>query len=86
MIVKYKVPKTEKKMYRNKKVLYCKILRSMPLTNKKICYLVKIINLNSSTGIFTSDDLKKLNFFESFLFKNNVIYNKRENKCEKWKS
>lgn len=91
MILKYKVPKAERKIYRNKKVLYCEILQTIKLNTiepkNKFCYLVKILNYKVNvTAIFTSDDLKKINFFESFLFKNNVIYNKRENKCEKWKS
>lgn len=73
MILKYKVPKAERKMYRNKKVLYCEILQTIKLNTVKskdrFCYLVKILNFNV-TAIFTSDDLKKLNFFERILFKN----------------
>ena len=69
MILKYKVPKAERKMYRNKKVLYCKISRSIPLVNKKICYLVRIINIDNVTAIFTSDTLKKLNFIEKIVLR-----------------
>ena len=77
MILKYKVPKAERKIYRNKKVLYCEILQTIKLntveSKDRFCYLVKILNFNVTaifTAIFTSDDLKKLNFFERILFKN----------------
>ena len=61
MILKYKVPKAERKMYRNKKVLYCQISRSIPLVNKKICYLVRIINIDNVTAIFTKIVLRRKN-------------------------
>lgn len=75
MILKYKVPKAERKIHGNKKVLYCEILQTIKLNTVKskdrFCYLVKILNYKVNvTAIFTSDDLKKLNFFERILFKN----------------
>lgn len=64
MILKYEVPKTERKIYNNKRIIYCKIKQTLKLVEGMNAYNTEMINLNNRTNIFLNVNLKKLNLID----------------------
>lgn len=62
MILKYIVPIKYSKIYDNKKVVYCKILRKSEVSDRKV-YLVDMLNVGRS-NVFADDELQKLNLWD----------------------
>ena len=75
MILKYRVPKYYLKSYDNKKVIYCKIVKTTETINKKV-YLAKMINLYNVSNIFVEDELKELNLLDKI----KLLFIKKESK------
>lgn len=73
MILKYIVPKKERKFYKNKKIVYCKILQEINMSNGMILYNTEMLNLGKRTNIFLNVYLKKLNLFDRIKL---IKYNK----------
>lgn len=69
MILKYRVPLQEKSRYGNKNILYCEVLDKINLvTNETKCvYKVKLLNNFSRIGIFSCDELKKINLIDRLI-------------------
>lgn len=63
MILKYKVPKPYGNVFEGKKVIYCKVQKSIVVDNKKV-YLVKMINFKNMSNVFAANELKKLNIID----------------------
>ena len=78
MIYKYLVPEHYKKMYNNKEVIYCKVIKKIDGIEPKI-YLVKMINLMGVYNIFNRKSLKKLSLLDII----KVIFLKRRDTNEK---
>lgn len=78
MILKYKVPEQYKKIFNNKKVIYCKIISEVENLKPKI-YKVKMINFMNLSNIFNEKHLKKLNIIDKI----KVFYIKRRDTNEK---
>lgn len=78
MVYKYIVPDDYKKMYNNKKVIYCKIINQVENLEPKI-YLVRMINFMNLSNIFNEKHLKKLNLLDRI----KILFIKRRNTNEK---
>lgn len=63
MILKYKVPKPYGNVFEGKKVIYCKVQKSIVAGNKKV-YLVRMINFRNMSNVFAENELKKLNIID----------------------
>lgn len=63
MILKYKVPKPYGNVFEGKKVIYCKVQKSIVADNKKV-YLVRIINFRNMSNVFAENELKRLNLID----------------------
>ena len=70
MILKYKVPKEIKKVYDNKKIVYCEILQTIKLKGcDEEVYKVKMINYNNFSNIFSKNELQKLNVLDKIILR-----------------
>lgn len=63
MYFKYKVPKNQRFMYRNKKTIYCEVARTIEGDDMKI-YLVKMLNCCNAYNIFFDKRLQKPNLLD----------------------
>lgn len=69
MILKYKVPKHERKWF-GKRVIYCKILQTEKLKNiDKKAHLVRMLNFKGITSIYLNTDLEELNIIDKLKLK-----------------
>ena len=75
MILKYKVPSYYLKNYDNKKVIYCKIVKTTEALDKKV-YLVKMLNLYNISNIFGDYELENLNLLDRI----KLLFIKKESK------
>ena len=66
MILKYIVPKQyRKKVYDNKRVIYCEILQKIELKDcEQEVYKIRMLNYNNFSNIFSKDELQKLNILD----------------------
>lgn len=71
MILKYKVPKEyRKKVYDNKKIIYCEIEQSLKLKDcEQEVYKIKMLNYNNFSNIFSKNELQKLNILDKIKIK-----------------
>lgn len=63
MILKYKVPKPYGNVFEDKKVIYCKVQKSIVADNKKV-YLVRMINFRNMSNVFAENELQRLNIID----------------------
>lgn len=69
MILKYKVPKHERKWFK-KRVIYCKILQTEELKDTyKKAHLIRMLNFHNNTSIFLNTDLEELNIIDKLKLK-----------------
>jgi len=78
MLYKYIVPEDYKKIYNNKKVIYCETVKQVENLEPKI-YMVKMINFMNLSNIFNEKHLKKLNLLDRI----KILFIKRRNTNEK---
>lgn len=78
MLYKYIVPEHYKKMFDNKKIIYCEVINTVEDIQPKV-YLVKMINFMNASNIFSEKDLQELNILD----KVKIFFIKRRNTNEK---
>lgn len=78
MLYKYIVPEHYKKMFSNKKIIYCEVINTVEDIQPKV-HLVKMINFMNASNIFSEKDLQKLNILD----KVKIFFIKRRNTNEK---
>lgn len=79
MIYKYIVPQHYKKIFENKKIIYCEITQTLENIKPKV-HLVKMINFMNLSNTFSEKDLIKLNIFDKikvFFIKRRITNEKR---------
>ena len=64
MIYKYEVPRKEKKKYKGKSILYCKVEDAINMGNGIVLLRVKNLNLEKESDYFLNTELKKLNLLD----------------------
>lgn len=78
MLYKYIVLKDYKKMYNNKKIIYCEVINTIEDIQPKV-HLVKMVNFRNASNIFSEKDLQELNILDKI----KIFFIKRRNTNEK---